>query len=128
MGSDLKLEVEQILKTANKEAQMKPSHIKVAIKEYVPHFCTRDLNTGLGILNWAWDLNTGLVYLVVVSTVASCILFARFPTVECIAKVKAFYVMTSLLFQKVPVKKESSLSMGGAFIFLALFPQNYIHL
>ena len=71
MGSDLKLELEQILKNAYKEAQMKPSHIKVAMKEYVPllHF---------GILNWAWDLNTGLVYLVAVSTVASCILFARF--------------------------------------------------
>ena len=31
----------------------------------------------------------------VVSTVASGILFAHFPTVECIAKVEAFYVMTS---------------------------------
>ena len=29
--------------------------------------------------------------------------------------------------KKVPVEKESSLSMGGAIIFLALFPQNYIH-
>ena len=30
--------------------------------------------------------------LLVVSTVASGILFARFPTVECIAKVKAFFL------------------------------------
>ena len=90
MGSDLKLELEQILKNANKEAQMKPSHIKVAIKEYVPHlhlgseYWSWDLIAHFGILNWAWDLNTGLVYLVVVSTVASCILFARFPAVEFI--------------------------------------------
>ena len=53
MGSDLKLELEQILKTANKEAQMKPSHIKVAIKEYVPLL-------HLGSEHWSWDLNTGL--------------------------------------------------------------------
>ena len=59
----------------------------------------------------------------VVLTVVSGILFALFPTVECVAMVKAFYVMTSLLFRKVPVEKESSLSIGGAIIFLALFPQ-----
>ena len=28
-------------------------------------------------------------------------------------------------YRKVPVEKESSLSVGGAIIFLALFPQNY---
>ena len=33
--------------------------------------------------------------------------------------------MTLLTIKKVPVEQESSLSMGGTIIFLALFPKNY---
>ena len=73
MTSDLKLELAQILKNANKEAQMKPSHIKVAIKEYVPHLHS-------GSEYWAWYLNNGLVcleFLLKVSTNFSTIFVSR---------------------------------------------------
>ena len=66
--------------------------------------------------------------LLVVSNLESGILFARFPTVECINNSCNFLSITSWLFRKVPVEKESSLSMGGTITFLTLFPQNYIHL
>ena len=61
-----------------------------------------------------------------VSTVAFGILFAHFPAVECISNSSGFLFMTSWLIKNVSVERERSLSMGGAIIFLALFPQNYI--
>ena len=61
----------------------------------------------------------------VVSTVESGILFAHFRRVDLVTNKSGFLFMTSKLIKKVPVEKESSLSIGGAIIFLTLFPQNY---
>ena len=60
------------------------------------------------------------------STIVFSFHFSRFPTVEYIPKGLSFLSMTSKLFKKVPVEKESSHSMGGTILFLALFAQNYI--
>ena len=50
----------------------------------------------------------------VVSTIISGILFALFCTLESICKRSAFYLWRHRWSKKVPVVKESSLSMGGA--------------
>ena len=63
----------------------------------------------------------------VVTTVMSGVIFAHFPTVECIPTTCSFLLWRHKCSKKVPVEKESHFSMGGAIIFLALFPQNYIH-
>ena len=62
----------------------------------------------------------------VVSTIVSGILFAHFCTVKPISRKSAFYLWRHSWSKKVPVEKETSLSMGGAIIFLALFSENYI--
>ena len=62
----------------------------------------------------------------VVSTTLFSSHFSHFPTVEPITKSLSFLIMTSKLFKKVPVEKVSSHSMGGTFLFLALFAQIYI--
>ena len=51
---------------------------------------------------------------------------SRFATVKTINKKSAFYLWHHSCSKKVPVEKESSLSLGGTIIFLALFPSNYI--
>ena len=83
---------------------------------YYSHFyiCT------LAISIWQLYLSN-----VVLSTILFSSHFSCFPAVEPNIKGLAFSSLTSQLFKKVPVEKESSLSMGGTIIFLALFPQNY---
>ena len=58
-----------------------------------------------------WHLWNVFVFSVV-STVVSVILFARFPTVECISKVCSFLLWRHNCSKKVPVEKESKLSRG----------------
>ena len=62
---------------------------------------------------------------IVVSTIVTGTHFSHFPTVEPTSKVLSFLSLTSLLFKKVPIKTESSLSRGGTIIFIALVGQNY---
>ena len=63
----------------------------------------------------------------VVSTVAPGILFARFPTVECINKGCSFLLWRISCTKEVRVEKESELSSGRAITFLALCHQIHIH-
>ena len=62
----------------------------------------------------------------IVSTVIFQVIFARFCKVEHVSDKSACYLWRYSCSKKVPVEKESSLFMGGAIIFLALFPKNYI--
>ena len=64
---------------------------------------------------------------IVVSTVKSGTLFARFPTVEYISTISFLFLWGHSCCKKVPVEKQSKLSRGGAFTFLALFHKNHIH-
>ena len=61
------------------------------------------------------------LFLIVVSSKISGVLFAHFRTVEPISKRSAFYLWRRRWSKKVPVKKESSHSMDLAIIFHALF-------
>ena len=44
-----------------------------------------------------------------------------------VLRLLAFFSNDVIVVKKVPVEKESELSMGGAITFLALFHQNHIH-
>ena len=57
---------------------------------------------------------------VVVSTVASAVLFARFPTVDCITKVSSFLQRRHSCSKKVPVEKKNELSRVGVITYIAL--------
>ena len=61
----------------------------------------------------------------VVSTIVSEVHFSRFPTVEPNSKGLSFLSLTSLLFKKIPVETESSLSKGRTIIFITLVGKNY---
>ena len=60
----------------------------------------------------------------VVSTIVSDVHFSQFPTVEPNSKGLSFLSLT-LLFKKIPVETESSLSKGRTIIFITLVGKNY---
>ena len=67
------------------------------------------------------------VLLVVWTVSVSGIRFAHFHTVKCISRHCSFLLWRHSCSKKVPVEMESSLSLGWAITFLALFLQSYIN-
>ena len=62
-------------------------------------------------------------FLLVVSIDLFCSQIVHFPTMEYIESIWCFLLMTSQLVKKVPMENESSISLGGTIILLALFVQ-----